>query len=186
MDKQEMISSFKTEAHANILLAKEKLSNLSDTQLRWKPAPERWSISQCVEHINISNRFWIPELMKIITRGKKSDNYGEYERTGFGGFIIRNLLAPKVRKVRTVKKLSPPDQLDSKKVMEEYLILQKQWEELMEKIYGYDIVGNRVPSPIFSLITYRLGNAIELNNVHTRRHLNQAINVMKEPDFPAM
>lgn len=71
MDKQDMINSLTAEAVAGTKLAKEKFSNLSSTQLSWKPAPERWRISQCVEHINISNRFWIPELMKIISKGEK-------------------------------------------------------------------------------------------------------------------
>ncbi len=33
------------------------LKGLSDTQLNFKPAPDRWSISECVKHIAVTEMF---------------------------------------------------------------------------------------------------------------------------------
>ena len=185
MDKKTVISNFKPEAVANTTLALKNFAGLRDDQLNWKPAPERWSINQCLEHINITTRHWTKEVKRVVeSGGKKTDNAGEYHRTGIGGFLIRSLLTPKPRKFKTSKNFDPPTTLDSKKVMKDFIDLQRQWEDEIDKIQEYDIVRNRVHSPFFHPITYRLGNGIELNNIHTRRHLTQAVNVMKEPGFP--
>lgn len=185
MDKRTLISNFKPEAVANTLFAVENFANLNDAQLNWKPSPERWSINQCLAHINLFNHYYTHEIKRVTNgAGKKSDNSGEYQRTGVGGFLIRSLVDPKAKKFKTAKNFNPPSSLDSKKVMKDFMDFQKQWEDEMDKIQEYDIVKNRVHSPFFRLITYRIGNAIELNNIHTKRHLNQAKNVMKESGFP--
>jgi hypothetical protein len=81
--------------------------------------------------------------------GKKSDNSGEYHRTGVGGFLIRSLINSKASKFKTAKNFDPPSSLDSKKVMKDFMDFQKQWEGEMDKIQGYDIIKNRVHSPFF-------------------------------------
>jgi len=185
VDKKTVMSSFRTEAATNTTFAAKNFSDLNDAQLNWKPELKRWSINQCLEHINITNHHWTLEITRVLDRsGKKSDNVGEYHRTGFGAFMIRSLLTPKPRKFKTVKSFDPPSLLDSKKVMNDFINFQKEWENMMDRIQEYDIVKNRVHSPFFNLIKYRLGNAIELNNIHTKRHLNQAMNVIKEEGFP--
>ena len=177
--------NFKPEAVANTLFAVENFANLNDAQLSWKPSPERWSINQCLAHINLFNHYYTQQIKRVVKGpGKKSDNSGEYHRTGVGGLLILSLLNPKAKKFKTAKNFDPPSSLDSKKVMNDFMDFQKQWEDVMDQIQEYDIVKNRVHSPFFRLITYRMGNAIELNNIHTRRHLSQARNVMKESGFP--
>jgi len=184
MDKQTLIAGFQPEAASNTQFAQQFFS-LTDHQRNWQPAPEKWSINQCLEHITITNRGWLSEINRLIANGAKmSDNHGEYKRVGIGGYMIGTLVTTKPRKYKTRKKFNPPSLLDTETVKNDFMNFQKQWEEAMDKIKGFDIDRNKVRSPFLNIIKYRLGNTIELNNIHTRRHLNQAMNVMKTDGFP--
>ena len=66
--------------------------------------------------------------------------------------MVRSLQTVKLKKYKTFKVFIPPSKLDSKKVMDDFLAAQKEWEVLMEKIIPFDIDRNKVQSPISSLI----------------------------------
>lgn len=87
-------------------------------------------------------------------------------------------------KFKTGKKFIPPSLLDSQTVWNDFVLLQQQWITLMVNIQPYDLAKNRAASPFINFIRYRIGDALVLNNLHTHRHLNQAINVTKEAGFP--
>ncbi|MBP6828383.1 MAG: DinB family protein, partial [Saprospiraceae bacterium] len=36
-----------------------------------KPSPEKWSAAQCLEHLNIYGRHYLPEIEKAIGRAKQ-------------------------------------------------------------------------------------------------------------------
>ncbi|MGE0392539.1 MAG: DinB family protein, partial [Vicinamibacterales bacterium] len=35
---------------------------LSDDQFNWQPAPDAWSVAQCLEHLNATARSYLPML----------------------------------------------------------------------------------------------------------------------------
>jgi uncharacterized damage-inducible protein DinB len=39
---------------------------LSNEQLNWKPDTKRWSITQCLQHLNLAERFYIRNLQKKV------------------------------------------------------------------------------------------------------------------------
>src|SRR4029434_5344758 len=39
---------------------------LSVEQLRWRPGPQRWSIAECLDHLNITLGFYLPKIDKSI------------------------------------------------------------------------------------------------------------------------
>jgi hypothetical protein len=38
------------------------VATLSDEQFAWQPAPNAWSIAQCIDHLNVTARLYLPLL----------------------------------------------------------------------------------------------------------------------------
>ena len=43
----------------------ESFGKLSESQLNWKPAPEKWGVGECLEHLIKGNRLYYPAFEKI-------------------------------------------------------------------------------------------------------------------------
>ncbi|HVT45567.1 MAG TPA: DinB family protein [Thermoanaerobaculia bacterium] len=50
----------------------ESVSGLSEVQSAWKPAPDRWSVTECAEHIAVSEKF-IRELIEPVMKERASE-----------------------------------------------------------------------------------------------------------------
>ena len=55
--------------------AKSLFGNLSSTQLNWKPASEKWSIAQCLDHLIVSNSTYYTPLNEIVSGKHKNSFY---------------------------------------------------------------------------------------------------------------
>jgi hypothetical protein len=49
---------------------------LSSEQIKWKPSPSEWSIAQCLEHLLLLNKPYIPQIEKILA-GKRQASLWE-------------------------------------------------------------------------------------------------------------
>ena len=53
--------------HINTIDAEGLVGDLNEEQLLWRPAPNQWSVGECLEHLNITHRQWLP-LMEDASR----------------------------------------------------------------------------------------------------------------------
>lgn len=86
--------------------------------------------------------------------------------------------------MKTRPSFVPPSQLESGKVWDDFVALQQEWIQLVESMQAFDLVRNKVVSPFATFIRYKIGDALVVNNLHTLRHLRQAIRVTEDPGFP--
>src|SRR5262245_39677562 len=88
---------------------KTNFTNTSLAQLNWKPAPESWSIAQCLDHLITADCLYFPEL-KEITEGKHVMTMWE-KWSPFGGLfgkILVTQLTENVKKKMTAPKIFTP------------------------------------------------------------------------------
>ena len=90
---------------------------LSDEQLNKQPAPNAWSAAQCLEHLNIYGRHYLPEIKKAIEKGEKS---AETFKSGWLGDYFYRLMLPNTEgslksKMNAPKNAIPPVKLDSRR-----------------------------------------------------------------------
>lgn len=159
---------------------------LSNEQLNWQPRPGSWSIGQCLEHLNISNRALIGKIEPVLNSAKSSGPRGEGPFVY--GFISRWLLRSLQPPARSRLKTKPEFEPAAGKPMEEILPAWKQTHERLETLIresnGLDLAAIKVTSPFLSLLRYPLGMAFWIQTAHDRRHLNQAREVRTQPGFP--
>src|SRR5882672_8352401 len=50
---------------------------LTDAQFTWLPSPNGWSIAQCIDHLNVTARLYLPLLDEGIASAIRQGLYGE-------------------------------------------------------------------------------------------------------------
>jgi len=163
-----------------------RLGGLSPEQLNWKPSPDQWSIAQCLEHLIITNRPYIPTFEQILSNEKQTT---AWERLPFlpgffGRFLIKALDPDSKRKVKAPKIFQPSLSKIDSKIIPEFISQEKRIATLMKALADRDLEKQRVTSPVSRVVTYSLFDAFRIILVHEQRHFAQAERVMASKDFP--
>src|SRR5690349_16706160 len=83
----------------------ESFGGLSVEQLNWKPAPESWSVGQCLDHLVKSNEEFFPELDKLAAGTRKNTFWQSWSPlSGIAGSFLVNTLKKDGSKVKTNQK----------------------------------------------------------------------------------
>lgn len=168
--------------------ARRLVAGLSDTQLNWKPAADRWSIAQCFDHLAVTSCKSAPFVDKAIARGRKRfpNNAGiSYRPSWFGGWLVKQVLPEATRKVPAPKIFRPADSSNIAGAFERFLRQQDAFIRSVRDAQGIDYNKTKLRSPVSPFMRYSLADAFVLNVVHTQRHLGQARNVASDPNFPS-
>ena len=184
MERQLLFNRFKEDVEKNIQFAVQNFSHLSEPQFNWHPATKVWSIGQCFQHINMITTHWLKQLDKVLKAGIKSDNSEDYTSGFLGNYLLKLITPVAIKKFITPKLFEPHFLVYGKVTMNEFIDFQHRFSDIAEKIKDYDLKKNKLDSTVLSFLQIRLGDAFTINNQHTRRHLNQALNVKNREDFP--
>jgi hypothetical protein len=165
--------------------ALELTAPLQDTQFNWRPSPKRWSISECLGHLNLANGLDVPMLAEAIERGRAAGLTGKGPfRYGFlSRAIIRFTEPPANFKTKAPRAYRPLSEQPKDKVVAEFILTHDRLLDLIAKSNGLDLARIKVPTLIPKL-KFSLGQRFALLAAHDRRHLRQAWNVRKHPEFP--
>jgi hypothetical protein len=161
------------------------MSVLTEAQFNWSPGPGRWSIGECIGHINKSETGIIKSVDKLIeqagSRQLKSD--GPFSHGFFGNFFVKSMNPPYRFKVKTAFDLVPPKTQSVEPTAAEFQRLQDEMLERIQRASGLNLsaVREKVAGPL----KLSLGQWIAFGASHGRRHLWQARQVKNNPAFPA-
>ena len=61
-----------------VMDARGLVTDLTDDQFNWAPDAKRWSVGQCLEHLNITYGKWLPHFEETVF-GEKSSCVVEQE-----------------------------------------------------------------------------------------------------------
>jgi len=170
--------------------AKDKVtlsfSSISLRQLNWKPSPESWSIAQCLDHLIVADSSYFPALKKITEGTYKMNNWERNSPfTSLCGRIMKSRLKEQANKKMTAPKVFQPDASEIKTdIIERY---HKNLDGFMLYIANcqeIDIDKTIITSPAIKIVTYNLRDAFSFLIQHEHRHINQAIRVKSNENFP--
>jgi hypothetical protein len=159
---------------------------LTDTQFNWHPAPNAWSIAQCIDHLNVTARLYLPMLDEgiadAIRRGLYS--HGPFTYNWLNRWIARSQEPPYKIKTKAPKAFLPPPSRPRNEVMSAFRAYQVQYVDRLRQANGLDLARARVASPVLSWIRLPLGTSFAFTTAHERRHLWQARRITQSPAFP--
>jgi hypothetical protein len=179
------------ELDANLAKAESLTDGLSSHQFNWTPVPGRWSIGQNLAHLLSINGPDLRTLEAAIRTGR------EEAMTGKGPFIygilFRKFAAsqepPATRKFKAPKYFEPPAHVEPAPTVEEYRRVSGELRRLVQEADGLHLATvktdlSALPGVLRTLIKMPLGARLELLTAHDRRHMAQAGEVRRHPQFP--
>lgn len=167
--------------------AQRLTAGLSDAQMNWKPAPDSWSIAQCLEHLAVTGEKWVPYLTAAITSGRErwpTSAAVPYLPSRIGGWLIRQVVPEAKRKVPAPKVFRPSEAGTIHDALNRFLQRQEAFLRFVRAADGLDYNKTRLRSPVTPLMRYSLADAFVVAVVHCQRHLAQAKRVKEMPGFP--
>lgn len=184
---QKLTTAHELQARLSAVLAtvEAEFSPLTDAQLRWKPAPASWSIIECLQHLNLAERFYIRNIQhKVdklglmqtnpIDQELKSDWVGKAMLYAVDPQVKIKIPAPGMIRPRPAAELVPTD------VMGQFVELQTLLRNLLDKAVYLDWNQDKVMSLFGNWLKIRLGDAFQMLVAHTERHMKQAMRVKAE------
>jgi uncharacterized damage-inducible protein DinB len=166
--------------------AMQNFSSLNADQLNWKPAAEKWSIAQCLDHLIIANSKFIPLFDDILQKGYHPTWWQRLSPFSafFGKSMVKTLGPVPKRKFKAPKIFKPASSNIHLEILDQF---QKQQQDLKARFIALiDIKPEKIimRSPVTKLVTYSVQHALELIAGHEQRHINQALAVLHHPNFP--
>ncbi|OQP44621.1 hypothetical protein A4H97_09645 [Niastella yeongjuensis] len=157
----------------------EQVKGLTEAQLTFKPAPDRWSVEECVKHIAASE-----EMMWQMVDGtlKQPANPEKKTEIKFTDEQLVQKIEDRSNKVKTVEKLQP-ENIPLKNTEEALDAFKKNREKLIDyvKSTNEDLRAHIATMPFGSADSYQL---LLFIGAHSNRHTQQIMEVKADPNFP--
>jgi len=151
----------------------------------WRPGPRRWSISECLVHLNMTAALYAPAIDQAIAAGQSTPAEEELPLRGFLGSWMLNALEPPVtRRFKAPGAFAPDEPKPLDEVVLEFLRRQDEVQQRLVAARDLDLWRTKVKSPAVPLLKFSLGETFAIIAAHERRHLAQAEEVKNAPDFP--
>jgi DinB family protein len=187
LESADLLQTIIVYAEMNSTRARELVDGLSEIQLNWKPAPEQWSIAQCLDHLTVTSHKFEPYLSSALARGQKKwpvSDAPAYRPSFIGGWLIRQVDPETGRNLPAPKVFRPAESSTIQGALESFLKQQQRFLDFVRRSAGIDYNKTRLRSPVTPLMRYSLADAFVVTVVHGRRHLAQAQRVRDTSMFP--
>jgi hypothetical protein len=190
MTTQWVLHEVATITERNIQLLKTKYANYSDKQLNWKPNPQTWSLIENFAHLNEYAGFYHAAFLRRIATTRFRIPREQFASSPLGRSAWVSMKLGKQnnikRKFNAPKAYNPtihPEIVHENGVQ---LLLAGQQEllQVLEASIAVNMRKVKVPISISKIIRLRLGDALLFVAYHNERHMQQALNLTKMPQFP--
>lgn len=178
-DTTEFFDQLTNQVLALRVLAHQRLRPLSSEQLNRRPAYDKWSAAQCLEHLNIVGGYYLPSVKARLRLAQaKGSTAGAQVRSGWLG---RYFTATAQRKnglgdnlLRLPKQFAPTGTRLTGTVVEAF---NRQLDELLRLLLlarQVDAGTVRVPNPLYPWLRLRLTDVLEVLVAHIQRYVKLA------------
>ncbi|MGS2741625.1 DinB family protein [Sinomicrobium sp. M5D2P17] len=175
-DKQVLLDYFK-ETNKNLL---QNVKGLSSEQLKFKAAPDKWSVAQCLEHIILTEGYifdMVNTLMKEPANPERREEINITDEDLIKGMTDRS------QKAQAPEEIQPSDKYTNAR--QALQALEKQRAKMKKYIKSTSVEDMRnhvTDSPFGAIDAYQFTLFIA---AHSARHTLQIEEVKKDPGFPA-
>jgi len=155
---------------------------LTPEQITLQPEAGKWSVAECVLHLNVTASVMQRLMGKAIAQAKHDNKVGTGPfRVGAKGRLLIWIAEPPPKfRMPAPPHLRPPARTDDPlKLLPDFLKAQDEWERLVRESAGLDLAKIKVGKR-FSPFRARFAAAIPWMMAHQRRHLLQAENVKRQ------
>jgi len=163
----------------------EKFQSLDKTQLNYRQAEGKWSILECLEHLNLYGDFYLTEIeQRILARPSANASKKTFQSGWLGNYFATSMLPPedgsKMKTMKTFKDKEPSDGSELPiSTINRFLEQQKQMLHLLEIAKKADLNKVRTNITILKgIVRLKLGDTFRFVMNHNERHIIQAKKVL--------
>jgi hypothetical protein len=141
-----------------------------------RPAPDQWSVAECLAHLNLTSEAFLPLIRVALRSGRERHlvGAGPFRRDPVGWFVY-GMTEPPVRfPVKTTEAFVPGAVGPKARVLETFDALQAQLVGCVRTADGLDLRRLRIRSPFAARLRYNLYSCLTIIPAHQRQHLAQA------------
>lgn len=158
----------------------ESFKNLADGQLNFKENSEKWSILECLEHLNLYGDFYLVEIENRILAAKEQNVQDTIFKSGWlGNYFAEGMLPPtdgkKMKTMKTFKDKDPKSSSLPRTTIDRFIKQQKRMLSLLQEAKKVDLNTVRTNITILKgIIRLKLGDTFRFVIFHNYRHILQA------------
>ncbi|MEP7143004.1 MAG: DinB family protein [Ferruginibacter sp.] len=157
----------------------DHVKGLSDAQLDFKAAPDKWSVRQCMEHIALSESFIVTVIDNSLKQPANPEKKSEIK---FTEEMLKTALLDRTKKGQAPEPIQPKGKFKTKEeTMDAFLKARSKNIDYIETTKD-DLRSHITPHPFFGMLdAYQW---MILLSAHSKRHTLQIEEVMANPEFP--
>jgi hypothetical protein len=156
----------------------EATKDFSDAQWNFKPAPERWSVAECLEHITVTEEFLFKMVSGDMAKPAAESDNAEAERVTDEKVLA--MVTDRSQRFQAPEPVRPSGRWGSPQdTLKEFLQLRARTLEYLKTTAG--LRANISDSPLGKLDAYQ---RLLFISGHSERHFEQMQEVMADPNFP--
>ena len=154
-----------------------------------KASPDAWSAAQCLEHLNIYGRYYLPAMEQAIRKAKISGKGPAMEfHSGWLGAWFTGLMRPLSdgalkSKMKAPANAIPSSDPDARAMLAEFIDQQEKMLQLLDEARFVDLQAVRIPISIAPWLRLKLGDTFQFVIAHIERHMLQADRAIGKPEF---
>lgn len=161
---------------------------LAPQALSFRPAPGRWSMADCLAHLNAMGAWYLKQIDRSLAeaRARGLVPAGPFRPSPLERWLV-SLTEPPVRRlrVRAPAPFGPGRGADPAEIVADFRSLQEALRGRLLQAGAVDLKRARARSPFSRRLRLSLGACFAHLLAHERRHLWQARQVRQDPGFPA-
>lgn len=179
MKSDTLLQEVEEATHNIIQLVEEQFAPLASEALNRKPSPQKWSIAECLEHLNYYSDYYNKEVDIAIAKATKKqwNAVPNFSSTWLGKKSIESVLPDNATPSKTPKALNPSTSTIRPDVVQRFLLGQNKFLNLLHAAQTIDLNKTKVRIEVFKLLKLRLGDLFLFMIAHNQRHCNQALRV---------
>jgi hypothetical protein len=180
VQKRETAHRLQTRLATVLVTVERELAGLTNDQLRQKPANGGWSITECLQHLNIFGRYYIHSVRQKVDSpqpGDQNANDQPLESSWIGRFAERTINPANPQELKTAPALSPKLAIEPPEALRQFRDLHQQLHDLLMPATTLDWNKTKIDWMLGKWLKFRLGDILQIIVSHAERHLNQALRV---------
>jgi hypothetical protein len=155
-------------------------AGLTEEVAQWKPSPAAWSINECFDHLETSNRLYLDAMRPVALRAREQGRRrrGPAQPGFIGRWFARSLEPPvkpnfKMKAPRIIIPKTLPTQSHAT-IYSTFLDSHHALETFLRENADLDLAGVHFINPFFKALRFSLATGLHVIAAHERRHLWQA------------
>lgn len=157
---------------------------LSNELLNMKPAPKKWSIAECFQHLNLTMDVYVTQMLEVV---EKKDQFPPAEnefKLSFMGRMGVKAMQPKEGekisyKMRTFKVLNPEASKVEGNPLDTFLEYQEGLLHIVASLEQMSLKKPKITTVVGPVFKMPIGDALHFMIAHNQRHILQAQKVLQ-------